>query len=69
MDNRNETTIDMKMKNKNNMRLDLVLQKDESKNNNEPCNNHKIKKKSKLQSYDAEQNKLGNTGIYLISVL
>lgn len=63
-DNKNETTIETKMKDKSNMCLDIVLQKDESKNNN----NHEIKKKSKLKLYDNEQNELGDTGIYLIFV-
>ncbi|XP_070155675.1 uncharacterized protein PF3D7_1120600-like [Polyergus mexicanus] len=61
MDNRNETTIETKMKDKSNIRLDIILQKNESKNNNELCNSHEIKRKSKLQSYDNEQNELGDT--------
>ncbi|XP_070155684.1 uncharacterized protein PF3D7_1120600-like [Polyergus mexicanus] len=61
MDNRNETTIETKMKDKSNIRLDIILQKNKSKNNNELCNSHEIKRKSKLQSYDNEQNELGDT--------
>jgi len=50
------------MKGKNNMSLDIVLQKDESENSN-----YEILEKSKLKSCDNEQNEI--TGIHLIFVL
>lgn len=59
-DNKNETTLEME--DKNNMCLDIVLQKDESENSN-----YEILEKSKLKSCDNEQNEI--TGIHLIFVL
>lgn len=56
--NKNETTVEMKMKDNSNMYYDIVLQEGESKNNN-----HEIQKKSELKSYDNEQKELENTGI------
>lgn len=63
-DNRNETTIEVKMKDKSDMCLDIILQKDENKNND----NHEIRKKRKLISYNNDQSKSGDAGIYFIFV-
>lgn len=56
-DNTNETTIEVKIKDKSDMCSHIILQKDD---------NYEIRKKRKLISYNNDQSKSGDTDIYFI---